>query len=54
MIWRPLPVCLVMAAVAGPAVAADPPIGRLFFTPAQRASLDVARSQRTRAAVATE
>ena len=54
MIWRPLPMCLVMAAVAGPAVAADPPIGRLFFTPAQRASLDVARSQRTRAAVATE
>jgi hypothetical protein len=29
-------------------------LGRLFFTPAQRASLDVARSQRARAAVATE
>ena len=55
LLWgTTLVTCLVMAAVAGPAVAADPPIGRLFFTPAQRASLDVARSQRTRAAVATE
>jgi hypothetical protein len=30
------------------------PLGRLFFTPAQRASLDVARSQRARATLATE
>ncbi len=29
-------------------------LGRLFFTPAQRFSLDVARSQRARAALATE
>ena len=40
--------------IAVPALAADPPLGRLFFTPSQRASLDVARSQRTRATVATE
>lgn len=30
------------------------PMGRLFFTPAQRSSLDVARSQRARATLATE
>lgn len=54
MISRLLLVCLVIAAVSGPAMAADPSIGRLFFTPAQRASLDVARSQRTRDTVATE
>ncbi len=49
---------LVLAGIAfvlaAPAGAADAPLGRLFFTPAQRASLDVARSQRTRATVATE
>ena len=49
---------LVLAGIAFvlavPAGAADAPLGRLFFTPSQRASLDVARSQRTRAAVATE
>ena len=39
--------------LAPPAGAAEP-IGRLFFTPEQRASLDVARSKRTHAAVATE
>lgn len=44
----------VVVALAAPAAAADAPLGRLFFTPSQRASLDVARSQRTRAAVATE
>lgn len=54
MISRPVLVGLVVAACSGPAAAADPPIGRLFFTPTQRASLDVARSQRTRATVATE
>jgi hypothetical protein len=30
------------------------PLGRLFFTPAQRSSLDVARSQRARTTLATE
>lgn len=54
MILRPLLVCLLLAAASGPTAAADPPVGRLFFTPAQRALLDVARSQRTRATVATE
>jgi hypothetical protein len=54
MISRSLLVCLVVTAASGPAAAAEPPIGRLFFTPAQRASLDIARSQRTRATVATE
>lgn len=44
--------CLA-AAIAAPAPAAEP-LGRLFFTPAQRSSLDVARSQRTRVTVATE
>jgi hypothetical protein len=44
---------LAAAAVAVPASAQER-LGRLFFTPAQRASLDVARSQRARAAVATE
>ena len=41
-------------ALAIPAWAADPTIGRLFFTPSQRNSLDIARSQRTRVTVATE
>lgn len=54
MIARALIACLAVAASSGPAAAADPPIGRLFFTPAQRTSLDIARSQRTRATVATE
>jgi len=44
---------LAAAAVAVPASAQER-LGRLFFTPAQRASLDVARSQRARAALATE
>lgn len=46
--------CLVAAMTSAPAAAADPPIGRMFFTPSQRASLDIARSQRTRVTVATE
>jgi hypothetical protein len=54
MIARAFLACLVVAAFSGPAAAAEPPVERLFFTPAQRASLDVARSQRTRATVATE
>ena len=46
---------LAATAVPAPASAAQAdPIGRLFFTPAQRASLDVARSQRARTTVATE
>ena len=49
-------ICCSLAAaatpVAAPAQGEGP--GRLFFTPAQRASLDVARSQRARAALATE
>lgn len=44
---------LAAAAVSVPAFAQER-LGRLFFTPAQRASLDVARSQRARAALATE
>jgi hypothetical protein len=45
---------LVVLAAPAAAAAADAPLGRLFFTPSQRASLDVARKQRTRATVATE
>jgi hypothetical protein len=39
--------------IAESAAAAEP-LGRLFFTPAQRSSLDVARSQKTRVTVETE
>jgi hypothetical protein len=39
--------------IADPVAAAEP-LGRLFFTPAQRSSLDVARSQNTRVTVDTE
>jgi len=45
--------CIALA-LAMPAAAADSSLGRLFFTPSQRALLDVARSQRTRVTVATE
>jgi hypothetical protein len=47
---------MLLCALAVPAmpVAAQEAIGRLFFTPSQRASLDVARSQRARATLATE
>ena len=51
-----LMVCCSLAAAATPVAApaqGERP-GRLFFTPAQRASLDVARSQRARAALDTE
>ena len=50
-----LTVCcaLAAAAISVPAPAQER-LGRLFFTPAQRASLDVARSQRARTALATE
>jgi hypothetical protein len=51
----PLILCaLAAAATPAPAIAAQQELGRLFFTPAQRASLDVARGQRARAAVATD
>jgi hypothetical protein len=39
---------------AKPAAQAEEPLGRLFFTPAQRASLDIARKQRARTAVASD
>jgi hypothetical protein len=54
--WKiSLVVCCTLAAVATPVPApAQERLGRLFFTPAQRASLDVARSQRARTALATE
>ena len=42
-----------LAAPAAPAGAQEN-VGRLFFTPAQRASLDVARSQRARTTLSTE
>lgn len=42
---------LVFAIAAGAAGAAEP-LGRLFFTPAQRAQLDAARSQKARAPLA--
>ncbi len=44
--------CALMLA-AEPAMAAEP-LGRLFFTSAQRASLDGARSQRSRATLSSE
>ncbi|HEV8612692.1 MAG TPA: hypothetical protein VGQ73_04215, partial [Gemmatimonadales bacterium] len=52
--WKiSLTVCCALAAAATPAPAQER-LGRLFFTPAQRASLDVARSQRARRTLATE
>jgi hypothetical protein len=45
---------LVAAQAAQVARAAEPAAGRLFFTPAQRASLDVARTQRARATLSNE
>jgi hypothetical protein len=50
-----LVVCGALSALATSVPApAQERLGRLFFTPAQRASLDIARSQRARAALATE
>lgn len=48
--------CLLAAALHASAGAAEPaePLGRLFFTPAQRAALDAARAQRARGALATK
>jgi len=45
---RRLPV-LVAAMLSFPAAPGAEPLGRLFYTPAQRAQLDSARSQRSRA-----
>jgi hypothetical protein len=45
----------VLAAVSAPLpVAAQEPLGRLFFTPAQRTSLDIARTRRARATLSNE
>ncbi|HKU71982.1 MAG TPA: hypothetical protein VJQ51_14205, partial [Burkholderiales bacterium] len=44
----------VLAGGAAPVAAADAPLGRLFFTPSQRGSLDIARKQRARNTLATE
>ena len=54
--WRiSLLACCAIAGAALPGTApAQERLGRMFFTPAQRASLDVARSQRARAALSTE
>jgi len=54
--WKiSLTVCSALAAVLTSLPApAQERLGRLFFTPAQRASLDIARSQRARTALATE
>jgi hypothetical protein len=54
--WKiSLTVCCALAAAATSVPApAQERLGRLFFTPAQRASLDVARSQRARTALATD
>jgi hypothetical protein len=50
-----LAACMFGAAgLSGPAAAQQEAMGRLFFTPAQRSSLDVARSQRARATLSTE
>ena len=46
--------CALAAALASVPAPAQERVGRLFFTPAQRASLDVARSQRARAALASD
>jgi len=57
---RLIVLCALAAAAAPAQVAAQAaaraaePVGRLFFTPAQRASLDIARTQRARTALSTE
>jgi hypothetical protein len=45
--------CLVLVLLVPASYAAEP-LGRLFFTPAQRAELDVARTQRARGAAPVE
>lgn len=47
--------CCASVAAAVPApTSAQERLGRMFFTPAQRTSLDIARSQRARATLSTE
>lgn len=47
--------CTVILSAALPAPAAESPgLGRLFFTPQQRTQLDTARSQKSRATLASE
>jgi len=48
-----LALCCVVVALPVPAGAQEP-LGRLFFTPAQRLSLDVTRTNRARTALSTE
>ena len=48
-----LPVPIVLALLAQPAAGAET-LGRLFFTPDQRAALDAARSKKTRVNLETE
>jgi hypothetical protein len=48
-----LPAAVVLSSLAA-AQQPQEPMGRLFFTPAQRTSLDIARSQRARTTLATE
>lgn len=43
-----------LMALSTPVPAAEQALGRMFFTPAQRASLDIARTQRARTTLATE
>jgi len=50
---RLAPIALLLLPLAAPAPAAEP-IGRLFYTPDQRASLDIARGKRGRTVVATD
>jgi hypothetical protein len=45
---------LTVAALAAPATPGAEPLGRLFYTPAQRAQLDAVRSQRSRAPAVQE
>lgn len=54
--WKPgLIACCALAAAAPSAPAtAQERLGRMFFTPAQRASLDIARNQRARTTLSTE
>lgn len=46
--------CLLAGTVIPAPAAEGPQIGRMFFSPAQRAQLDIARTQRARATLATE
>ena len=45
---------LAIALLLGPGIAAPTELGRMFFTPAQRATLDSARKQNVQMAISTE